>query len=158
MGLKRVGHKWAIQHTPTHTVIEGLLENKVQGDLGESGSEGGILTTAAVLWPSWLLCPWDFAGNNTGVGCYFLLQRIFPTQGSNLHVLHWQALAGEFFTTEPPGKPLTSYQFTAGGVKSGKRCRQAVSLPDLCGRQFCCIIATKVSFLFFRANFLKEYG
>ena len=29
-----------------------------------------------------LLCPWDFLGKNTGVGCHFLLQGIFPTQGS----------------------------------------------------------------------------
>ena len=28
-------------------------------------------------------CPWDSPGTNTGVGCHFLLQRIFPTQGSN---------------------------------------------------------------------------
>ena len=34
---------------------------------------------------------WDFSGNNTGVGCLFLLQGIFPTQESNLHLLHWQA-------------------------------------------------------------------
>ena len=27
--------------------------------------------------------PWDFPGKNTGVGCHFLLQGIFPTQGSN---------------------------------------------------------------------------
>ena len=30
---------------------------------------------------------------NTGTGCNFFLQRIFPTQGSNLrlfHLLHWQ--------------------------------------------------------------------
>ena len=33
----------------------------------------------------------DFLGKNTGVGCHFLLQRIFPTQGLNLHLLHWQA-------------------------------------------------------------------
>ena len=26
------------------------------------------------LDPSSLVCPWDFAGKNTGVGCYFLLQ------------------------------------------------------------------------------------
>ena len=32
----------------------------------------------------------DFSGNNTGVGCHFLLQGIFPTQGSNLHLLPWQ--------------------------------------------------------------------
>ena len=25
------------------------------------------------------------------MGCHFLLQGIFPTQGSNLHLLHWQA-------------------------------------------------------------------
>ena len=45
--------------------------------------------------------PWTVArqtplslGKNTGVGCHFLLQRIFPTQGSD-----------GFFTTESPGKP-----------------------------------------------------
>ena len=31
--------------------------------------------------PTRLLCPWDFSGKNTGVGCYFLLQ------GSNLGLL-----------------------------------------------------------------------
>ena len=30
----------------------------------------------------------DFPGKSTGVGCHFLLQRIFPTQGSNLGFLH----------------------------------------------------------------------
>ena len=30
-----------------------------------------------------LLCAWDSPGKNTGVGCHFLLQGIFPTQGSN---------------------------------------------------------------------------
>ena len=32
-------------------------------------------------------------GKNTGVGCHFLLQGTFPTQGPNswlLHLLHWQ--------------------------------------------------------------------
>ena len=36
----------------------------------------------------------DSPGKNTGVGCHALLQGIFPTQGSNLHLLgllHWQA-------------------------------------------------------------------
>ena len=37
------------------------------------------------------LCPWDSPGKNTGVGCHFLLQGIFPTQGLHLHLLHWQA-------------------------------------------------------------------
>ena len=30
-----------------------------------------------------LLRPWDFLGKSTGVGCHFLLQGIFPTQGSS---------------------------------------------------------------------------
>ena len=36
-------------------------------------------------------CLWDFPVKNTGVGCHFLLQGIFPTQGSNPSFLHWKA-------------------------------------------------------------------
>ena len=36
------------------------------------------------------------------IGIHFLLQVIFPTQGSNLRL---SCLAGRFFTTEPSGKP-----------------------------------------------------
>ena len=46
------------------------------------------------LEPTRVLCPWDFPGKNTGVGCHFLPQGIFPTQGSNSSLfclLHWQA-------------------------------------------------------------------
>ena len=34
------------------------------------------------------LCPCDFSGKNTEMGCHFLLQQIFPTQGSNSYLLH----------------------------------------------------------------------
>ena len=40
------------------------------------------------LHPGRLLCPWDSPGKNTGVGCHFLLQQIFLTQGLNLGLLH----------------------------------------------------------------------
>ena len=40
-------------------------------------------------------------GKNPGVGGHFLLQGIFPTQGSNLHLLHWQAGS---LPLAPPGK------------------------------------------------------
>ena len=40
------------------------------------------------LQPTRLLCPWDFPGKDTGVGCHFLLQGIFPTQGSNPGLLY----------------------------------------------------------------------
>ena len=40
------------------------------------------------LRPSRLLCPWDSPGKNTGVGCHFLLQAIFTTQGLNPGLPH----------------------------------------------------------------------
>ena len=48
-----------------------------------------------------LLCPWDFPGENTGVGCHFLLQGIFPNRGIKL-----RSLANGFFTAEPLGNPM----------------------------------------------------
>ena len=47
-----------------------------------------------------LLCPWDFPGKDTGVGCHFLLQEVFPTQGLNpgllhcRHILYWLSYKG----------------------------------------------------------------
>ena len=58
-----------------------------------------LLSRVQLLWPhglepASLLCPWDLPGKNTGVGCHFLFQGIFLTQGSNpslLCPLHRQA-------------------------------------------------------------------
>ena len=50
-----------------------------------------------------------FSGRNTGVGGHALLQRIFPTQGSNLLLLcllHWQAGS---LPLAPPGKPVSRF-------------------------------------------------
>ena len=55
-----------------------------------------------------LFCPWDAPGKDTGVGCHFLLQGIFLTQGSNpglLCLLHWQVGS---LPLAPPGKPYVS--------------------------------------------------
>ena len=42
----------------------------------------------------WSPLSMDFPSKNTGVGCHFLLQEIFLTQGSNLGLLHcWQSPA-----------------------------------------------------------------
>ena len=53
-----------------------------------------------------LFCPWAFPGKNTGVNHHFLLQAIFPTQGSNFPNQVY-CIAGGLFTVEPPGKPRT---------------------------------------------------
>ena len=61
-----------------------------------NGSSGGSVSHSVLsdslqphgLWPARLLCPWGSPGKNTGVDCHSLLQRIFPTQGSNPGLLH----------------------------------------------------------------------
>ena len=45
-------------------------------------------------------------GKNIGVGCNFLLQGIFLTQGSNPHLLHWQADSSPL---SHRGNPLASF-------------------------------------------------
>ena len=43
---------------------------------------------SVMLWLHELYSPWNSLGQNTGVGSFSLLQRIFPTQGSNPGLLH----------------------------------------------------------------------
>ena len=51
------------------------------------------------LQPARLLCPENSSGN-TGVGRHSLLQGIFPTQGSNLSLLHCRRILYCLSTTE----------------------------------------------------------
>ena len=36
-----------------------------------------VMSNSATPWPTRLLCPWEFPGKNSGVGCHSLLQGIF---------------------------------------------------------------------------------
>ena len=70
------------------------------------------------LEPTGLLRPWDFPGKNTEVGCNFLLQGNFPTQGSNLGLLHCRQML---------------YHCTRGGIKTipkKKKCKKAKELSE----------------------------
>ena len=52
-----------------------------------------------------LLCPWNFPGKNTGVGCTSYSRGSSQPQGSNphiLHLLHWQANS---LPLAPSGRP-----------------------------------------------------
>ena len=49
------------------------------------------LCTAMDCSPLTTFCPWNFPGTNTEVGCHCLPQRIFLTQWSNPHLVHWLA-------------------------------------------------------------------
>ena len=69
------------------------------------------------LWPhglqsTRLLCPWNSLGKNTGVGSCSLLHEFFPTQGSNLDLLHCRQI---LYHLEPPGKPQWSPWSTFNG-------------------------------------------
>ena len=58
------------------------------------------------LQPTRLVCPWHFPSTDTGVDCHFLLQGIFPTQGSNLGLLHCrQILYRLSYKGSPKGSP-----------------------------------------------------
>ena len=52
-----------------------------------------VAQTYLILCDPWtlatsLLSPWNYLGKNTAVDCHSHLQGIFPTQGSNLGLLH----------------------------------------------------------------------
>ena len=59
------------------------------------------------LWLARLICPWDFPGKDTEVGCHFLLQGHLPDPGIKPAS---SALAGGFFTTESPGKLTMNFK------------------------------------------------
>ena len=67
-----------------------------------------------------LLSPWNFPGKRTGMGRHFLLQGIFPTQGSNLGLLYYrQTLYRLSHQGSPTGhKPVTKRQLLCGSTHS----------------------------------------
>ena len=70
------------------------------------------------LQPAWLLRPWDSPGKDTGVGCHALLQGIFPTQGLNPGLRHWQVGS---LPLAPPGKPSACSRYPVSKYLSDKK-------------------------------------
>ena len=62
-----------------HKLLLYLCEKVSHSVVSDSVTSGTVVLQ--------LLCPWGFPGN-IGVGCQFLLQGIFPTQGLNPDLLH----------------------------------------------------------------------
>ena len=70
------------------------------------------------LWPTRLLCPWDCPDQSTWETCPFPLLGDLPNPGIQPVSLAFLALAGGFFTTEPPGKsPWPTYQMITRAKK-----------------------------------------
>ena len=53
-----------------------------------------------------LLRPWGFLGKSTGVGCRFLFQGIFSTQGLNPGLLHCKQMLYRLSQQGSPILPL----------------------------------------------------
>ena len=59
-----------------HRILQNLYTSMHVSSVAKSCS---TLLQPHGLQPTRLLCPWDFPGKNTGVGCHFLFQGIFLT-------------------------------------------------------------------------------
>ena len=70
--------------------------------------------------PTRLHSLWDSPGKNTGVGCHFLLQGLFPAQGSNPGLLHCRWILYQLSHKGSPG------DCTAAAARSLQSC------PTLC--------------------------
>ena len=66
-----------------------------------------------------VLCPWDSPGKNTGMGSNSLLQAIFPTQGSNTHLLHCRCILYHCMGEAPIGS-----NHNANGCWTRKKCNE----------------------------------
>ena len=81
-----------------------MVTLKEKLDYWESVSRSVCLTLCDPhgLWSTGLLCPWDSPGQNTGVDSHFLLQGIYPTQGSNPGLLHYRPIVYHLSHQESP--------------------------------------------------------
>ena len=67
------------------------------------------------LQPHRLYSPWDSPGQNTAVGSLFLLQGIFPTQGSNQGLLHCRRILYQLSHQRNPRiLEWVAYPFSSG--------------------------------------------
>ena len=93
------------------------------------------------LQPTRLLCSWNIPGKNTGVGFYFLLQGIFPTQGLKpclLCLLRWQADSLYHYATWEAINALYRSKYVHMYLsKGGKYTLMEKNLAYIFRKQFC---------------------
>ena len=90
----------------TISVLSYSQYSQFMTNLCVHGGGGGLLAKSCLTLVTprtvahRLLCPWDFPGKNTRVGCHFLLQGIFFTQRSNPGLLHCRWIIYHYVTKE----------------------------------------------------------
>ena len=82
-----------------------------------------------LLRPHGLYSPWNSPGQNTGVGSHFLLQGVFPTQGSNSGLSHCRQILYHMSHQGSPIHILVRVKQKTWAIKTGgekqKPCHQA---------------------------------
>ena len=85
------------------------------------------------LWPPWLYSPWNFPGHNTRVGSLFLLQGIFPIQGSNPGLPNCRRILSQLsHQGNPRILECVAYPFSSGSSQP----RNQTSVSCIAGRFF----------------------
>ena len=75
-GINNPSHRFWVQRDCTREALSTFEVKWSRSVVSNSLQPYGLL-------PARLLHPWEFPGKNNGVGCHFLLQGTFPTQGLN---------------------------------------------------------------------------
>ena len=78
-----------------------------------------------------ILCPWEYPGKNTRVGCHYLLQGIFLTQGWSPHLLCLLHRQVDSLPLHHLGKPPCDY-YNAPLGKSKYKAHNIVPLKKIC--------------------------
>ena len=89
-------------NTQIQTQGERTHEDLARECVGRSVMSDSLQTHG--LQPTRLLCPFDFPGKNTRVGCPCLLQGIFQIQGLNPGLLHCRQILFHLSHQESPGR------------------------------------------------------
>ena len=77
-----------------------------------------LLSRVHCLRPHGLYSPWDSPGQSTEVGSLFLLQGIFPTQGSNSGLLHGRQLLYQLsHQGNPKALEWVAFHFSSGSSR-----------------------------------------
>ena len=100
-GCKRVRHDFAPEPQQQH--MQCVLGSLQLIGTPRTGAHQALLSM-------------EFSRKNTGMGCHFLLQRIFLTQGSNPGLLHWQADSLPLHPLGSPTTTISSVQFSRSVV------------------------------------------
>ena len=132
MGMQRVGHNWTTEH---RNYLQSIyIENRgrvlgvgqeaqnLKTHQGRAVESLGLVTQLCQtlrpygLWPTRLLMSMGSPRQEYWVGCHFLLQSIFPTQGLNLGLLYCRQILYRLSHQRSPLVESIGYYLTSAGA------------------------------------------